>query len=143
MKKFPIILQRDAIQCGISCLQMICKYYGKTFPFEKMEKLCEPTVEGVSLLGIKDAATSIGFQATSLQLTLTILKTINKPCILHWNQNHFVVFYRYSKNKFYIADPGMGRMIYSEAEFIKHWCFTNSDSKNGICLLLEPLQHFS
>lgn len=142
MKKFPIILQRDAIQCGISCLQMICKYYGKTFSFEKMEKICEPTVEGVSLLGIKDAATSIGFQATSLQLTLTILKTINKPCILHWNQNHFVVFYRYSKNKFYIADPGMGRMIYSEAEFIKHWCFTNSDSKNGICLLLEPLQKF-
>ncbi len=142
MKKFPIILQRDAIQCGISCLQMICKYYGKTYSFEEMEKICEPTVEGVSLLGIKDAATFIGFKATSLQLSLTILKTINKPCILHWNQNHFVVFYRYSNNKFYIADPGMGRMVYNETEFVKHWSFTNSVPKAGICLFLEPSNQF-
>ncbi|MCH5239485.1 MAG: peptidase domain-containing ABC transporter [Muribaculaceae bacterium] len=142
MTKFPIILQRDAIQCGISCLQMICEYYGKSFSFEEMEKICEPTVEGVSLLGIKDASTSIGFKATSLQLTLSMLKTIDKPCILHWNQNHFVVLYRYNNNKFYIADPGMGRLVYSEAEFKKHWCISNFDNKHGICLLLEPLQEF-
>lgn len=142
MKKFPIILQRDAIQCGISCLQMICLYYGKTFSFEEMEKICEPTIEGISLLGVKDAATSIGFKATSLQLPLSILKTISRPCILHWNQNHFVVLYRYANNKFYIADPALGRIIYNENDFLTHWSFTNSVSNTGICLFLEPSNQF-
>lgn len=142
MKKFPLILQRDAIQCGISCLQMICQYYGKTYSFEEMEKICVPTIEGVSLLGIKDAAIFLGFKAASLQLSLAALKKINKPCIIHWNQNHFVVLYKYNNNKFYVADPGMGRMIYNESEFIIHWCFGDQNVHNGIGLLLQPTDIF-
>lgn len=74
MKKFPLILQRDAIQCGVSCLQMICKYYGQSYSFEELEKICIPTVEGISLLGVKDAAETLGLSTTCCQLSLNALK---------------------------------------------------------------------
>lgn len=136
MKKFPLILQRDAIQCGVSCLQMICKYYGQSYSFEELEKICIPTVEGISLLGVKDAAETLGLSTTCCQLSLNALKKISFPCILHWNQNHFVVMYKYKQGKFYIADPGIGKIEYLEKEFVKYWSFDGQNSNMGTCLLL-------
>ncbi len=142
MKKFPLILQRDAIQCGVSCLQMICKYYGQSYSFEELEKICIPTVEGISLLGVKDAAETLGLSTTCCQLSLNALKKISFPCILHWNQNHFVVMYKYKQGKFYIADPGIGKIEYLEKEFVKYWSFDGQNSNMGTCLLLLPTKSF-
>lgn len=139
MKKFSIVLQRDAIQCGVSCLQMICKYYGQSYSFEELEKICVPTIEGVSLLGIKDAAETLGFSTACCQMSLKALKRTPFPCILHWNQNHFVVLYKYDRGKFYIADPGIGRMEYNEKEFTKYWIFNKHNDGMGTCLILKPL----
>lgn len=142
MRRFPLILQRDAIQCGVSCLQMICKYYGQSYSFEELEKICIPTVEGISLLGIKDAAEKIGFSTTCCQLPLNALKKVPFPCILHWNQNHFVVLYKCKQGIFYIADPGIGKIEYHEKEFVNYWSFDQRNSKMGICLLLAPTKSF-
>ena len=142
MRRFPLILQRDAIQCGVSCLQMICKYYGQSYSFEEFEKICFPTVEGISLLGIKDAAETVGLSTTCCQLSLHALKRISFPCILHWNQNHFVVLYKYKRGKFYIADPGIGKTEYLEKEFVKYWSFDHQNSNMGTCLLLVPTESF-
>jgi hypothetical protein len=142
MKKFPLILQRDAIQCGVSCLQMICKYYGKPYTFEELEKICIPSVEGISLLGIKDAAEVLGFSAKCCQLSLNALKKMVFPCILHWNQNHFVVLYKYKLGKFYIADPGIGRITYREKDFINYWSFDHQIPNIGTCLILQPTHSF-
>ena len=142
MKKFPLILQRDAIQCGVSCLQMICKYYGQSYSFEELEKICIPTVEGISLSGVKDAAETLGLSTTCCQLSLNALKKISFPCILHWNQNHFVVMYKYKQGKFYIADPGIGKIEYLEKEFVKYWSFDGQNSNMGTCLLLLPTKSF-
>ena len=142
MRRFPLILQRDAIQCGVSCLQMICKYYGQSYSFEEFEKICFPTVEGISLLGIKDAAETVGLSTTCCQLSLHALKRISFPCILHWNHNHFVVLYKYKRGKFYIADPGIGKTEYLEKEFVKYWSFDHQNSNMGTCLLLVPTESF-
>ena len=56
MKKIEIIHQRDTMQCGIACLQMICKYFGREYYLDSLSKLCFATTEGVSLLGINEAA---------------------------------------------------------------------------------------
>lgn len=138
MKKISIVLQRDTIQCGVSCLQMICKYHGQSYSFEELEKICVPTIEGVSLLGIKDAAETLGFSTACCQMSLKALKRTPFPCILHWNQNHFVVLYKYSRGKFYIADPGIGKIEYNEKEFVKHWIFNKYKDGMGTCLLLQP-----
>lgn len=142
MRKFPLVLQRDSIQCGVSCLQMICKYYGKQYSFEELEKICVPSVEGISLLGIKDAAETLGFTAMCCQLTLKALRKIDTPCILHWNQNHFVVLYKQRGGVYYLADPGIGKVDYQERDFLKYWGFDKERPDVGTCLLLSPTKSF-
>ena len=66
------------------------------------------------------------------------------PCILHWNQNHFVVLYKVKKGKkFYIADPGKGLVTYSLEEFKQHWISTSSNGEDkGIAMFLETTPAF-
>lgn len=144
MKKFHCIKQHDSMGCGIACLQMICAYYGKQIRQEYLSKICFPTTEGVSLLGIGDAASKIGFDTDSESLTIEELLTAKLPCILHWNQNHFVVLYKIKGNKkLYVADPGKGLMDYTMEEFKKHWIGTEQGNEEvGIAMFLEPNNTF-
>ena len=61
------------MQCGIVCLQMICKYFGREYSMDSLSKLCFATTEGVSLLGINDAANTLGLHTTCAKATTTIL----------------------------------------------------------------------
>lgn len=132
------------MNCGIACLQMVCAYYGKNFNQNYLSSICHATAEGVSLLGIKDAAAQIGFNTISWCLTLEELLPSVFPCILHWNQNHFVVLYKIKNGKkFYIADPGKGLITYSREEFESHWISTTSDGEGkGIAMFFETTPEF-
>ena len=88
--RFPFIKQKDSMCCGVTCLQMICAYYGKALGQEYLSNLCFSSKDGVSLLGIKDAAVALGFHTFSGRLTTKGLSSAIFPSILHWNQNHFV-----------------------------------------------------
>ena len=85
------------MQCGIACLQMVCKYFGRDYPMGSLSKLCFATTEGVSLLSLNEAATTLGLPMTCARATTTALSDVPLPCILHWNQNHFVVLYKVKK----------------------------------------------
>lgn len=61
VEKFPIVIQHDAMQCGIACMQMVCKFYGREYSQEYLSELCHATVEGVSLLAINETMGSLGF----------------------------------------------------------------------------------
>lgn len=92
-----VIYQHDSMQCGIACLQMACKYFGRDYPMGSLSKLCFATTEGVSLLSINEAANTLGLHTTCARATTTALSDVPLPCILHWNQNHFVVLYKVKK----------------------------------------------
>lgn len=133
------------MQCGIACLQMICTFNGMRYAKKYISNLCHATTEGVSLLGICEASEALGVKCNPIKTTTSNLTTLTTPCILHWNQNHFVVLYKVSKDCkwFYVADPGKGKIKYDLIEFEKHWISTQSDGKNkGIAMLLEPTQDF-
>ncbi|WP_437183192.1 peptidase domain-containing ABC transporter [Segatella copri] len=132
------------MQCGIACLQMICNYYGKEYSLDSLSKICFATTEGVSMLGISETATSLGFHVVNVKCTVKTLTEVSLPSILHWNQNHFVVLYRVkNEKKFYIADPGKGLVTYSLEEFKKHWISTNSNGQDkGIAMFLETTPTF-
>lgn len=117
------IRQRDSMQCGIACLAMVCKNYGKKYTMDSLSDICFATTEGVSLLGISQAAEKLGFKTTSKRISTERLANASLPCILHWNQNHFVVLYKVSTNgkKYYVADPGKGKIKYDVVEFEQHW----------------------
>ena len=142
--EFPFILQRDSMQCGISCLFMVCKYYGHEIPILSLSQICIATVEGVSLKGISEAAEKMGLKTVSGRIRINKLVISPFPCILHWNQNHFVVLYKIKNgNTFYIADPGKGLVKYNLEEFKKHWISSTADGEEkGIAMLLEPTPEF-
>ena len=144
MHKFPFYLQHDSMQCGIACLQMICKYFGREYTIDSLSNLCFATAEGVSLLGINETANMLGLHTTCARATTIALSDVPLPCILHWNQNHFVVLYKVKKGKkFYIADPGKGLVTYSLEEFKQHWISTSSNGEDkGIAMFLETTPAF-
>lgn len=148
MKLFPHYRQHDAMDCGPTCLRMIAKHYGREYTLETLRKRSFITRAGVSMLGISDAAESIGFKTVGLRISLRQLADeMPLPCILHWNQRHFVVCYRVSRtrsgHKFHIADPATKRVAYSEDEMRKCWVSTRVDGEErGAALALEPTPAF-
>lgn len=132
------------MQCGIACLAMVCRHHGRDYPLAVLSEICHATTEGVSLLGISEAAGKLGLHAVCGKVTLRQMQKAALPCILHWNQNHFVVLYKIRRGKvFYIADPGRGRIKYSEEEFKSHWVSTSSQGEEkGIAMFLEPTPEF-
>ena len=144
INSFPHYAQLDSMDCGPTCLRMIAKHYGRSYTLQALRERSFITREGVSMLGISDAAESIGFRTSGVKISLEQLKTdIPLPCILHWNQNHFVVLYKIKNNKFSIADPASTLVTYSEEELKRCWISTKIGEKDtGTALLLEPGPEF-
>jgi possible peptide-transporting ATPase len=147
--RMKIIRQRNAMDCGPSCLAMIAEYYGRRVQQELLHHYCSLGRNGVSLLGISKAAENIGFKTVGGRLSFDILANeLPFPCIVHWNQNHFVVVYNIRKRKgnryeVYVADPGKGLVTYTKEEFCEHWVSTKTNGEEkGIALLLEPTEQF-
>ena len=170
--KFPTYTQLDAMDCGPTSLRIVAQYYGRHYSLQNLRERCHLTREGVSLLGISDAAESIGFRTTGVKITWEQLRDAALlPCIVHWNQQHFVVVYKIEKKRgkwrVYVSDPASGLLEYSEEQFLKAWiqirelpdAADQSDgpdrdtrsgppassfrsSGRGIALLLEPTPAF-
>ena len=146
LEKFPFYKQPDAMDCGATCLRIIAKHYGKSIALSKLRNLSEITREGASLKTLANAAEKIGFRTLGVKVDFNKLaKEAPLPCIVHWNQKHFVVVYKASPKgreggAIYVSDPAHGLLKYSKEEFIKNWIGNNANenTKEGIALLLEP-----
>lgn len=133
------------MQCGVACLTMICHALGKPIPWEYLDRLCTPTKEGVSFKTLSDAAQSIGLKTMAGRVALSQMSSVPTPCILHWNQNHFVVLYGISKNgtTFRIADPAKGKYKLTLEELQSHWHTTTvRGEKAGPAMFFEPTEEF-
>ena len=133
--------QPDQMDCGPTCLRMVAKHYGRNFKVQTLRKLCEINREGVSLLGISDAAEKTGFRSLGVKLNVAQLKEAELPCILHWRQNHFVVLYKIKNHKYYLADPAAGLVTLNEADFTRSW-IGDKENGEGIAMLLSPTPQF-
>lgn len=137
------------MDCGPACLQMVARHYGRYYRLETLREKCFITREGVSMLGISDAAESIGMKTTGVRTGLRELcERVPLPCILHWKRNHFVVLYRIRKGRkgqlYDIADPASQLVTYKEEEFLDCWKSAADSQRNplGLALLLEPTPRF-
>jgi len=125
---------------------MVAKFYGRSYSLQSLRERCHITREGVSLLGISDAAESIGFRTTGVKITWEQLRDeMPMPCIVHWNQRHFVVVYSVVKRRrgtfVKVADPASGLLEYRAEDFLKSW-LQSEDKSEGIALILEPTPQF-
>lgn len=142
---FPFFKQRDAMDCGPTCLMMIAAYHGKRYPLPYLRDFCHISKEGVSALGITIGAERIGYRTMVVKVSYDApdeqasLMEAPLPCVLHWNQSHFVVLYKLTKREAWIADPAAGKIKLSRRAFEAAWC---SDGDEGVAILLEPTPAF-
>lgn len=139
--------QHDKTDCGPTCLRIVANHYHKNYSLEYLREESFIGKDGVSLLNTKIVAEQLGFETVSVKIDLQTLKEEDiLPCILHWNQNHFVVLYKIKKQRFtnklqfYLADPAHGKAILDEEQFTKAWLSTQD--KHGVALLLSPTDKF-
>jgi len=143
--KFKFFKQHDTYDCGPTCLRMISHFYGKSYSPQFLRDVAHVTREGVSLYTISKAAETLGFSTLRMKLTVDyLIENVPVPCILHWNNDHFVVLSKIKgsllkkeKLRFYIADPGAGELVLDYRTFGSCWGLTSDPSK-GFALALEP-----
>ncbi len=141
MNNFPFYRQLDSMDCGPSCLKMIAQFHGRYYSLETLRTKTEINIDGVSLLGLSQAAEGIGYRTVAALLTWNQLENQSLlPCIVHWDDNHFVVVYKIKKKKIWVADPSKGLIKYSKEEFLSYWIGkqNNSTTAKGTVLLLYP-----
>lgn len=139
------------MDCGPACLAMIASVHGKNYSLKYLRDYSFVTREGVSMLGISEAAKKIGFETIGMLTTLEELQELPTPSILHWNQNHFVILREIQERKSFsnlftkseviykIADPGHGMVALREDDFKKLWI---SKETKGSVMLLNPTAEF-
>ena len=149
LKPFPHYVQLDRMDCGPTCLRMIAKRYGRSYTLQTLRERSFITREGVSMLGISDAAESIGMRTSGVRISFEqLVEDVPLPCILHWNQNHFVVCYGIKKRRkneyaIQIADPAGEKYSMCRQDFLKCWISTRRDGQeSGTALLLSPTPEF-
>lgn len=154
MFKFPSYHQLDSMDCGPTCLRIISAYYGRNWSLQTLRDKCHISREGVSLLGISDAAETIGFRTIGAKITFTQLcEEAILPCVVHWNQKHFIVVYNIEHHRgqtwIHVSDPASGLLRYSKEDFLKSWLSirpndTGNDANEGlgVVLLMEPTPKF-
>lgn len=143
MRYFPHYIQHDVMDCGPTCLRMVATFYGRHYSLEGLREKSFITREGVSMLGISEAAEKIGFRSICVQVGFEKLKEAPLPCIIHWNQQHFVVVYKLTDKHVWVADPGAGKLKYTKEEFCNCWLSSRKNEENtGVALLLEPTPEF-
>lgn len=137
---FQHVAQFDGMDCGPSCLKAIAQFHGRHIPLYHIRELSNLNIEGISLAGISFAADAIGLDSFCVQISWEELRsTFKVPCIIHWQERHFMVLYRITKDHVYISDPAKGNYTLKLSEFLKGWL---ADRAEGVVAFLEPNTEF-
>ena len=133
--KVPVMMQMEALECGAASLSMVMAYYGKWLSLEQVRTDCGVSRDGISAKNILVAARNYGMTAKALAYSSKGLQEKGSfPCIIHWNNNHFVVLCGFKKNKAIINDPANGRVSVDLEQFDK--------SFSGLCIAVSPSEAF-
>ncbi|MDO9399683.1 MAG: peptidase domain-containing ABC transporter [bacterium] len=141
---FKFYPQYDQMDCGPACIKMVARFHGKFFSLKHLRDNSFLAKDGVSVLGICQAANAIGLETATYKTDIeTLTNDIPLPAILHWGQNHFVVLYainkKHNRTIYKIADPGFGLIKLYDEDFKNKWL---THDKDGIVIVLNPTEHF-
>ena len=143
-KRFKFLSQTDSADCGTACLRMLFRYHGFHISALEINNNCNFGKDGISMLNLGQTAEHYQFDYYISQLSFEeLLSTKQKPCILHWNRDHYVVLIEYRGKKIKIADPAKGIVEYDHDQFLQFWSSNNQYSNHGIAMFLSPKNQFS
>ena len=133
VKKVPVVVQMETVECGAACLSMILAYYGKWLSLEQLRTDCGVSRDGSNARCIVQAARRHGLDAHGYRADISHLEHM-APAIIHWNYNHFVVFKGFDGGLAYINDPGIGSIAVSMEDFNR--------SYTGVAITASPTDQF-
>lgn len=138
---FKVFLQLEHSDCGVACVRMIANYYGRDLHLRTLREMMDVSRVGVSLSDILKCCRRLGLEAEAVKVSETECSRMPLPAILYWNQQHFVVLYRISRNgeRFYVADPSRGKMVFSKSDFMHLWMGENS---KGLAAVVDSTEAF-
>ncbi len=134
-RSVPKILQTEVTECGLASLAMVCHYYGLHVDLFNLRSKYGLSSRGATLARLIEIAGDLNMQTRALSLSIDELNTLRKPCILHWDMNHFVVLVSVQRGNVTIHDPAFGRRVMGLQELSKHF--------TGVALELLPNNEFS
>ncbi|MBD5261585.1 MAG: peptidase domain-containing ABC transporter [Bacteroides sp.] len=141
---FKCYRQIEHSDCGLTCIRMIAKHYGVRIPAKHLKSITDINRLGMSIRDMTECFDRIGMYSKAVQIKKEYLASMPLPAILYWQQRHFVVLYKYTKNKksarYHIADPAQGRISYQEEDFIRYWI--PQGCQTGVAILAEPNDDF-
>ncbi len=137
---FKCYRQLEHSDCGLTCIRMIARYFGKKIPMEYLHKISDLNRLGMSVGDLVQICKKIGITATIIKIGEKHISAMPLPAILYWRQNHFVVLYKIKNNNFYISDPAQGKIKYNKEEFYKYFFLQNE--QKGIAALIAPQELF-
>ncbi len=133
-RRYPFLKQQSSSDCGVACMVMIGKYWGKNFSIAELRNVANVNRSGASIKGLIVAAEHLGFAPRPVKVDLPTLAKQKLPAIVHWRGNHYIVVYRVTRDKVIVSDPKIGRRHLTRPEFVEEW--------NGYTLLLSPTAKF-
>jgi ATP-binding cassette, subfamily B, bacterial len=142
--KIKFYPQLENTDCGPACLQMVLHHYKKDFSLFELRDKCNVTRAGITMKDISNGATKAGLSNMIGKIKMEELQEMPMPCILHWNQKHFVVLYDIEvsnqKKTYCIADPGFGKLKMKEPDFEVQW---KNEEDMGIAIFFEEAEDFN
>lgn len=134
-RQLPVMQQTQATECGLTCVGMIANYFGHAIDMVTLRKRFPTSLKGATLADVMLIAHQLGMAGRALRLELDELGKLRRPCILHWEMNHFVVLKSVAKGKITIHDPARGKRDVPMDEV--------SRSFTGVALELLPAATFT
>ncbi len=133
-KQFPLVLQDEIAECGLACLAMILRHFGKCVTLEEMRSQADRYESGMTLRALVDLARAHGLQATPYRIELEGLRELRTPAILHWEMSHYVVMVEARRRGLLVHDPARGARQLSWNEVSKRF--------TGVAVAVEPTAAF-
>jgi ATP-binding cassette, subfamily B, bacterial len=134
-----VCLQFDSLDCGPTCLEMICRFHRVACSRSELVTLCDLFQGGSTFASLARAARLKGFRTLAVKITLEEIRAkAQLPAIAFLPGGHYVVMLRVTERHVLLADPISGLIRYTHQEFTRFWTLRSVEKDWGALLLLTP-----
>lgn len=131
----PMLMQTEAAECGLMCIAMVAGYYGETPEIAYLRREHRLSMKGASFEQLMRLASILKLSSRALRVDVSALRKLQKPCVLHWDNQHFVVLVKTSARRVVVNDPAHGKRVISWRKLEEHF--------SGAVLELTPTHEFT
>jgi ABC-type bacteriocin/lantibiotic exporter with double-glycine peptidase domain/CRP-like cAMP-binding protein len=119
--KFPYVRQLDEMDCGVACLAMVCRHFGRDVAPAHIRMAVGTGADGTSLRGIQRGGEHVGLDVRAIKASKDRVEQLPLPAIIHWGGNHWVVLYAIDAEHAEIADPARRSRRVGREELEAQW----------------------